>query len=396
MQASRAEKHLTTEVQIAKAQTKARVTIEETTATPDSLEMWRSLDSLHREIDRIFEHFTLRPSRPTVRRTAFDIEPASWIAAPAINYVERDNAFEITADLPGVDEKSFEVKLVDGVLTIKGEKKQEKEGGRGVFLLRERRFGAFSRSLRVADTVDADRIEVTFQRGVLTVMLPKALGGQNLDKKSEVRAIDPIGAALEEMQIVGAGLIVVVGGRGIGTIAAPKTIADASLEPFEEAARLSTFAQFVSSRLGIPIEKVSIVRGAGDLDRSLAAARERGSKRAAEVVSGEDMLTANEMARLLGTTRMTINTKRRSHLLLGLEGATRGFRFPRWQIGEDGKPFAALPALFDRLGGNPWSVYRFLVQHHPELDGLTGREALARGRSTQAIEVAESVAQAFG
>jgi hypothetical protein len=131
------------------------------------------------------------------------------------------------------------------------------------------------------------------------------------------------------------------------------------------------------------------------LDRSLTTARERGRKRVAEILSGKDMLSADKMARLLGTTRTTINTKRRNHQLLGLEGATRGFRFPQWQIGEDGKPFEALLALFDRLGGSPWAVYRFLVQHHAELGGLTGREALAKGRSADVIESAESMAEAF-
>ena len=63
------------------------------------------------------------------------------------------------------------------------------------------------------------------------------------------------------------------------------------------------------------------------------------------------------------------------------------------QVDEDGKPFSALPALFERLGGGPWSVYRFLVQAHPELGGLTGREALRRGKADLALEVAESISQ---
>jgi hypothetical protein len=97
---------------------------------------------------------------------------------------------------------------------------------------------------------------------------------------------------------------------------------------------------------------------------------------------------------LIGISRVTVNARRQNHQVLGLEGAKRGFRFPKWQIGADGKPFAALPALFDRLGGSDWAVYRFLVQHHSELDGLTGRDALYRGRSDEALEVAESVLRA--
>jgi hypothetical protein len=90
-----------------------------------------------------------------------------------------------------------------------------------------------------------------------------------------------------------------------------------------------------------------------------------------------------------------VNAWRHKNQVLGLEGATRGFRFPEWQVGPDGKPFRALPQLFDCLGGDVWAVYRFLVQHHPELGGMTGKEALQKGRVKQVVEAAESVAQAF-
>jgi hypothetical protein len=86
--------------------------------------------------------------------------------------------------------------------------------------------------------------------------------------------------------------------------------------------------------------------------------------RMAEILSGEDMLSADAFANLLGTTRMTVNAKRQKRQLLGLEGAKRGFRFPQWQVGKDGKPFGTLPELFNRIGDDGWAVYRFLVQRH--------------------------------
>ncbi len=132
-----------------------------------------------------------------------------------------------------------------------------------------------------------------------------------------------------------------------------------------------------------------------DLDRALAAARERGRVRVAEIMNSSEMLTADDFAARLGTTRATVNTWRQKHQVLGLEGAKRGFRFPTWQIREDGKPFAVLPELFERLGGSPWAVYRFLVQHHPELDGLTARDALRRGRDEDVLEVVENVGRTF-
>ena len=141
----------------------------------------------------------------------------------------------------------------------------------------------------------------------------------------------------------------------------------------------------------IPIEE-PMADTADDLAAALEEARGRGKVQAASILAREDMLSADKFAVLLGTSRMTVNTKRQNHQVLALDGAKRGFRFPAWQVGEDGKPFAALPRLFERLGGGPWSVYRFLVQSHPELDGLTGREALRRGKADEALAVADSIA----
>lgn len=105
------------------------------------------------------------------------------------------------------------------------------------------------------------------------------------------------------------------------------------------------------------------------------------------------MLSAEQFAKLIGTSRVTVNAKRLNRQILGLDGAKRGYRFPDWQIGDDGKPLQALSGLFARLGDSAWAVYRFLVQHHPELDGLTGLAALKRGKSTQALDAADGIAR---
>jgi hypothetical protein len=127
-----------------------------------------------------------------------------------------------------------------------------------------------------------------------------------------------------------------------------------------------------------------------DISRALDAARTRGRALVAELLRGQDMLTTEEFRKLIRVTRHTLNEKRKRREILALEGAGQGPRFPKWQIGKDGKPFRALPQLFDRLGGNPWTVYRFLVQHHPELNGLTGVEVLQRGQTNQVLDAAES------
>jgi HSP20 family protein len=179
-------------------ETKVPVTVEGKTGeekalapSPSAAQVWRPFEMLRREVDRMFDDFAMNPFRWPLRRPVFDIEPfwqpESWVAAPPINLVERDNAFELTADLPGLDEKDIELKLANGVLTISGQKEEEKEDKSKDFHMRERRFGSFQRSLRVPETVDADKIEAHFKKGVLTVSLPKTPAALKATKKIEVR-----------------------------------------------------------------------------------------------------------------------------------------------------------------------------------------------------------------
>ncbi|MER8778561.1 XRE family transcriptional regulator [Mesorhizobium sp. M0977] len=130
-----------------------------------------------------------------------------------------------------------------------------------------------------------------------------------------------------------------------------------------------------------------------DLEAALAGARARGRKRVAEIVAGEDMLSADAFAKLLGTSRVTVNARRQSGQVLGIDGAKRGFRFPVWQLDEDGRPFGALPALHAMFGNSAWAVYRFLVSRHRALDGRTGLRALQQGDDASVLAAAEGMAR---
>jgi len=130
-----------------------------------------------------------------------------------------------------------------------------------------------------------------------------------------------------------------------------------------------------------------------ELEQLLGEARARGRHVVADILGQPEMLSADAFADHLQTTRATVNAWRQANQVLGLQGATRGYRYPVWQVGEDGRPFSALPALFDSLGGEPWAVYRFLAQHHTDLDGLTGVEALRRRQDAMVIETAMGIAQ---
>ncbi len=150
---------------------------------------WRPFESLRREVDRLFEDFDRGSWLSPFRRSVFDVEPfkAAWGAVPAVDIVEKDNAYEVTAELPGLDEKNIEVKLVNGGLTIKGEKQEEKEEKEKGYYLHERHFGSFERSFGVPEGVDTDKIEASFKKGVLKVTLPKKAEAQKPTKKIEVK-----------------------------------------------------------------------------------------------------------------------------------------------------------------------------------------------------------------
>jgi HSP20 family protein len=136
------------------------------------------LASLHREIDRLFNDFSQEFGRfPTLR---------SGGMMPCTNVCESDGEIEFTAELPGMEEKDVEVTLSDNVLTIRGEKKAEKEEKEKDYRLVERTFGSFSRSFEVPPGIDPSAVKATIDKGVLTVKFPKP--AQPAAKKIAVKA----------------------------------------------------------------------------------------------------------------------------------------------------------------------------------------------------------------
>ncbi len=109
--------------------------------------------------------------------------------APAVDVAEHDNAYEVTAELPGLDEKNVEVKVASGVLSIKGEKQEDKEEKKKDYYVRERSFGSFERSFQIPDGVDTDKIEAVFKQGVLKVTLPKKPEVQKAAKTIDLKAV---------------------------------------------------------------------------------------------------------------------------------------------------------------------------------------------------------------
>jgi HSP20 family protein len=136
------------------------------------------LGSLQREIDRLFDEF----SRGFGHLTGF----RSGELVPAMNVSETNGEIEFTAELPGMEDKDVEVTLSDNVLTIRGEKKAEKEEKEKDYRVFERSFGSFSRSFEVPAGVEPSAIKASIEKGVLTVTFPKPV--RAAAKKIEVKA----------------------------------------------------------------------------------------------------------------------------------------------------------------------------------------------------------------
>jgi HSP20 family protein len=164
-----------------------------TEKSPAQPQVWRPFESLRNEIDRLFDEFDGGFWRSPFRSSFFDVAPfrrgeVTSVTLPAVDVSETDKAYEITAELPGMDEKNVDVKVANGVLTLKGEKQDEKEEKKKDYYRRERSFGSFERSFQVPEGVDADKIEATFKKGVLSVTLPKSAEAQKAEKKIAVKA----------------------------------------------------------------------------------------------------------------------------------------------------------------------------------------------------------------
>jgi len=159
----------------------------------DPLENWHPLERLRRQVDHLFSDFSRRALRSPIGRGLFDSEP-QWsrelfnLGVPPVDINDRGNAYEISAELPGMDEKDIEVKLSGGSLTLRGEKKEAHEARKKDNYVAERYYGTFQRSFALPKEVDAERIEATFSKGVLTLTLPKKAEALAEEKTIEIKA----------------------------------------------------------------------------------------------------------------------------------------------------------------------------------------------------------------
>lgn len=157
---------------------------------PESVPQAHPLMALREEVDRLFDNFF-----PTARGM-MDVDPFRRIGtaframgdiAPEMDVKETEAGIEISAELPGLDEKDVSVTVRDGVLSIAGEKRAERKEEKADYHLSERSYGSFTRSFRLPESVDDEHIAADFSKGVLIVSVPKKAEAVREEKKIEIK-----------------------------------------------------------------------------------------------------------------------------------------------------------------------------------------------------------------
>lgn len=111
---------------------------------------------------------------------------AEWLA-PASEAAGNDNAYRITVELPGVEEKDIHLSVEDGVVMLKGEKRTEREEKGETWFFSERQYGSFSRSFRLPPDAEGKKVDAQLKDGVLTITIPKTKPKQPDTAKVEIR-----------------------------------------------------------------------------------------------------------------------------------------------------------------------------------------------------------------
>jgi HSP20 family protein len=139
---------------------------------------FRDFERMRRDMDRLWDSFFERGVRGRE-------DDGEWL--PSLDVAETKNEIVVKAEVPGLDPKDIDISLSDGLLTIKGEKKQEREEKEENYHLVERSYGAFTRSIQLPKEVQSDKISASYKNGVLKVTLPKSEEAKKKEVKIRVQ-----------------------------------------------------------------------------------------------------------------------------------------------------------------------------------------------------------------
>ena len=147
-----------------------------------------SLVHLHREIDRLFDNafpgFGLSPFTSDISGPL----AAAGMLKPQVDIGATDQEYTVTVEVPGVDDKDVRIEVADGTMTIRGEKKHEKEERDKNYYRMERSYGSFQRMLSLPDDADRDNIKARFRKGILTVTIPRKRVSRTDVKQIEIKS----------------------------------------------------------------------------------------------------------------------------------------------------------------------------------------------------------------
>jgi HSP20 family protein len=139
---------------------------------------FRELERMRKEMDHLWDSFF--EERPRLKAE----EVREWF--PSLDVAETKDSLVVKAEIPGMDPKDIDISLSNEILTIKGEKKQEKEEKEENYHLIERSYGKFIRSVRLPGEVKSDKISASYKNGVLNIILPKSEEAKKKEVKIKV------------------------------------------------------------------------------------------------------------------------------------------------------------------------------------------------------------------
>jgi len=139
---------------------------------------FKEFERVRRQMDRFWDSFLEGDLR---RRSE---EEGEWL--PSLDVAETKNELVVKAEAPGLDPKDIDISLSDGLLTIKGEKRQEKEEKEANYHLVERSYGSFIRSVQLPREVQSDKISASYKNGILKITLPKSEEAKKKEIKIKV------------------------------------------------------------------------------------------------------------------------------------------------------------------------------------------------------------------
>ena len=155
---------------------------------------YKSQDSFadfHRQMDEMFNHFMREFEMPGFAFPSLKRFERDWMKEPDVDVNENEKEIRVSAELPGIDEKDLDVCLEGNLLTLKGEKKEEKVTQEGKGHMTERCYGSFERRIAVPSVqIDADKVNASMKKGVLTVILPKLKVRKENQKKIAIQSGD--------------------------------------------------------------------------------------------------------------------------------------------------------------------------------------------------------------